>query len=140
MVEPDPILLDPLAEFFQGAEAAVAQNVLAQYAEGALDWVEPGSVLGGEMQLPAGMALKPVVDVVGVVCRQVVAHEVASSVRIGCISQFKQIAERLGVVVVGDEAEELAPAHVVGAHQAQRAVANILKLTTYGSTRPHGQV
>ena len=53
--------------------------------EHALDLVEPAGVLGRQVPLPSRMLVEPGLNVIGVVCEQLVAHDVPPSVRrTGC--------------------------------------------------------
>ncbi len=50
------------------------------------------------------------------------------------------VDEGLAVVVRRDKAEELAAAHVVGSHQAQRSMPDVLDFPFHGGGRPHRDV
>jgi hypothetical protein len=68
------------------------------------------------------------------------SDEVAAPFGVAGVGEVEQIDEGLGIVTVGDEAEELAPSNVVRTHQTQRAVANVLELAAHRLAGLHWEV
>ena len=94
----------------------------------------------GEVHRPAWMVFQPIVHVVSIVRGQVVADEVAAPRGIADVGQIEQIDEGIAIVVFRNKPEQLVSPHVVGSHQAERAVANVLELAAAGLAWPHRDV
>ena len=103
-------------------------------------WFSHEACLGVKWELPARMLLEPVVHVVGVVIGEVVTDEVAAAAAVALVHDVEQVDECVAAASFRGEAEELAAAHVVGAHEAQRAMADVLELAANGLAGAHGDV
>ena len=139
-VVPEHVLVDLVAQVVLGGEGAAGEHAPIKDAEHAFDLVEPRRVLGREVSSPAGMVVKPVEDVLGVVGREVVADDMTVPGRVTGINGVEQVDERQGLVVLGGKAEELASTDVESSHQGQGSVADVLELAANGAPRLHWQV
>ena len=88
--------------------------------------------LRGEVPGPARVGFEPVEHVVGIVVGQVVADKVAAAVGVRSVDAIEQLHEGMTAAFLRREPEDFSVAHVIGAHQTERAVADVLVLAPHG--------
>jgi hypothetical protein len=91
---PEDVPGDFPGEVVLGDEGSSRDDTSLQDREELFDLVEPGAVLGREMERPTRMSVEPVEHVVGVVRGLVVADEVTLAGRVASRHDIEQLDER----------------------------------------------
>ncbi len=86
------------------------------------------------------MFFEPVIDLIGVVAGQVIHDGMPIPNGIAGVDRIEQIHEGISAALVCGEAEELATSDIVGAHESQCSVPDVLELTTDRLAGLHGDV
>lgn len=140
VVVPTHVGVDIVAESLLRGKGSSREDSAFEDTEHALDLIHPGGVLRREVSSPSGVVIEPVEHVVGVVGREVVADEVAASLGIAEIDDIEEVHKGQAVVVLRNEAEELATADIKGAHQREGAVPDVLGFAADDLARRHRDV